>query len=85
MAEKELVGKVTHFFDKIGVAVIELEKHVKDGEEISIEGATTHFTQPITSMQINHKEIKEAKPGDSIGMKMSEKVRPGDHVFRLMG
>jgi len=81
--EKKLIGKVTHYFTNIGVAVIELEDKLKVGDEISIEGATTNFTQKIDSMQIEHKNVKEAKKGDSIGLKVSDRVREGDQVFRL--
>ncbi len=83
MAEKELVGKITHYFDKIGVGVIELSADIKQGDQISVEGATTNFTQPVDSMQVEHQNINEAKSGQSIGMKMSEKVRPGDQVFKV--
>lgn len=83
MAEKELVGKITHFFDKIGVAVIDLSSDLKDGEDISVEGVNTNFTQKVDSMQVEHEKITEAKSGQKVGMKLSEKARPGDEVFRL--
>jgi translation elongation factor EF-1alpha len=81
--EKKLVGKVTHYFTDIGVAVIELEDIVNVGDEISIEGATTNFTQKIESMQIEHKSVEEAKKGDSIGLKVTDRVREGDQVFKV--
>jgi translation elongation factor EF-1alpha len=81
--EKKLIGKVTHYFTNIGVAVIELEDTLKVGDEISIEGATTNFTQKIESMQIEHESVKEAKKGDSIGLKVSDRVREGDQVFKV--
>jgi len=84
MAEKKLVGKITHFFDKIGVGVVELSAGLKQGDMISIEGATTNFTQTVDSMQVEHNVIDEAKSGDAVGMKMIERVRPGDQVFRLV-
>ncbi|MBN2102267.1 MAG: translation elongation factor-like protein [Candidatus Aenigmarchaeota archaeon] len=83
MAEKKLVGKITHFFDKIDVGVVELSANLKQGDMISVEGTTTNFTQTVDSMQVEHERIDEAKKGQSVGMKMLEKVRPGDHVFRL--
>lgn len=82
--EKKLVGKISHYFTKIGVAVIELTDKLSVGDEISIEGASTNFTQKITSMQVEHKEIKEAKKGDSIGMKVDGRVREGDQVFKIV-
>jgi putative protease len=81
--EKKLVGKITHYFTNIGVAVIELEDTLKVGDEISVEGATTNFTQKIESMQIEHKDVEEAKKGDSIGLKVVDRVREGDHVFKV--
>ncbi|UCC91749.1 MAG: translation elongation factor-like protein [Candidatus Aenigmatarchaeota archaeon] len=81
--EKKLVGKITHYFTNIGVAVIELEDTLKVGDEISVEGATTNFTQKIESMQIEHKNVDEAKKGDSIGLKVVDRVREGDQVFKV--
>jgi putative protease len=81
--EKKLVGKITHYFTKIGVAIIELENTLKTGDEISIEGVSTNFTQKIDSMQIEHKNVKEAKKGESIGLKVADKVREGDLVFKI--
>lgn len=80
--EKELIGKITHYFTKIGVAVIDLEAPLAVGDNISVEGATTNFTQTIDSMQIEHKEVKSAKKGDSIGLKMKDRVRSGDNVYK---
>ncbi len=81
--EKKLVGKVTHFFTNINVALIELSDTVKVGENISIEGSTSNFEQKIDSMQINRKDVEGAKKGDAVGIKVRERVRPGDQVFRI--
>ena len=81
--EKKLIGKLTHYFTNIGVAVIELEDTLKVGDEISIEGATTNFTQKVDSMQIQHNSVEEAKKGDSIGLKVVDRVREGDQVFKV--
>ncbi len=81
MGEKKLVGKITHYFSKIGVAVIELSGELKAGDAISIEGPTTNFKQTADSMQIDHKPVPVATKGQDIGMKVSEKVREGDEVF----
>jgi putative protease len=81
--EKELVGRITHFFTAISVAVIELSETIKVGDKVSIEGATTNFEQKIDSMQIHNKAVKEAKSGEAIGIKVKERVREGDQVFRL--
>ena len=81
--EKKLVGKISHYFTKIGVAVIELTDKLSVGDEISIEGASTNFTQKVDSMQIEHKNIEKAKKGDSIGMKVKDRVREGDSVYKV--
>lgn len=83
MAEKKPVGEVTHFFTNINVAVIKLSGTLKAGEKILIEGATTNLEQAADSMQIEHKEVKEAKKGDSIGLKVKDRVREGDKVYRV--
>jgi translation elongation factor EF-1alpha len=82
-AEKKPVGKVTHFFTNISVAVIELSDALKKGDVISIEGATTNFEQKVESMQIHNNPVEEAKAGDAIGVKVKERVREGDQVFRV--
>lgn len=83
MNDKKLVGKVTHYFTKIGVAVIELSSTLKVGDEISIEGTATNVTQKVDSMQIEHKNVSQAKKGESVGLKMVDKVREGDMVFKV--
>jgi translation elongation factor EF-1alpha len=80
--EKE-VGRITHFFTKIGVAVIEITGgSLKVGETIHIKGHTSDFKQTVESMQQEHQQIMEAKKGDSVGMKVEEPVREGDLVFK---
>jgi len=81
--EKKLIGKVTHYYTSIGVAVIELTDELSLGDEISIEGASTNFKQKVESMQIQHKNIKKAKAGDSIGLKVADRVRENDSVYRI--
>lgn len=80
MAE-QLIGKITHFFPKIGVAVINLTGTLRVGNRMHVKGATTDFTQEVDSMQISHQNVDEAKAGESIGMKVDEPVRAGDSVF----
>ena len=79
----EEIGKVTHYFTKIGVAVIELSGDLKVGEKIRIKGATSDFKQKVSSMQIEHEKIEEAKAGQSIGMKVKEHAREGDKVYKV--
>lgn len=81
MEEEREVGFVTHYFSKIGVAVIELTDTLTAGSTIHIKGATSDFTQPVDSMQIEHEQVKEATAGQSIGLKVKEPVREHDKVF----
>ena len=82
MAEK-LVGRVTHHYSRIGVAVIEVIGTIKVGDTIHIKGGTRDFQQEIDSMEIEHQKVEVAKRGESIGLKVIEKVREGDEVFRV--
>lgn len=81
--EGKLIGKITHYFSKIGVAVIELSDTLKVGDTIRIIGGTTDFNQKVESMEIEHEKVKEAKKGDSVGLKVSQKVREGYSVYKL--
>jgi translation elongation factor EF-1alpha len=81
LAEEREVGKVSHYFSKISVAVIELTDTLKVGDMIHIKGATSDFTQKVDSMQIEHVAVPEAKKGESIGMKVQDHVREHDQVF----
>ena len=81
--EEMQVGKITHYFSKIGVAVIEItDGSIKVGDEIRIKGHTSDFKQKVSSMQIEKDKIEIAEPGQSIGMKMNEPVRANDLVYK---
>lgn len=81
--EGKLVGRVTHYFGNIGVAVIELSDSLKAGDTIRIAGGATDFTQAIESMEVDHKKVAEAKSGDSIGLKVNQKVREGYKAYKV--
>lgn len=82
--EGKPIGKVVHYFDKIGVAVIQLESSLKTGETIRIAGGeATDFTQEVDSMEVDHQKIKKAKKGDEVGLKVKEKVREGYKVYKI--
>jgi len=85
MAEEgKLIGRVTHYFDKIGVAVIKLDASLSVGETIRIVGGeATDFTQEVESMEVEHEKIDKAKKGDEVGLKVKEKVREGYKVYKL--
>lgn len=84
MAEKKLIGEITHYFTRIGVAVIELSDDIKIGDKIRIEGATTAFDQVVDSMEIENEKVETATRGQSIGLRVKERVRPADVVYRTM-
>jgi len=79
--KEKLIGKITHYFDKINVAIIELSGVLKIGDRVHIKGSSTDFEQDISSIQIEHENMKKAKKGDAIGLKVDEKVREGDEVL----
>jgi len=81
--EGKLIGKVSHYFGKIGVAVIELSGTLKVGDNIRIAGGEVDFTQVIDSLEIEHEKVEKAKKGDSVGLKISQKVREGYKVYKL--
>ena len=80
----EEIGKITHYFSKIGVGVIEITSgSLKVGDKIRIKGATTDFEQEIDGMQIEHEQVEEAEAGQSIGLRTKEHVREHDVVYKV--
>jgi len=80
---EELIGKVSDYFGKIGVAAIELTGNLKVGDKIHIKGHTTDFEQIVDSIQIDRNPVPEAKAGDSIGIKVKEYCRGKDSVYKV--
>jgi len=80
---KKLIGKITHFFDKIGVGVVELSGGLKIGDKISVEGNESAFEQTIDSMQIDKNPVKAAKAGQAIGLKLAQPVKKNAQVFKV--
>jgi putative protease len=78
------VGKVTHFYDRICVAVLELIGDIKVGETIRIHGRTTNITQRVGSMEIEHQKIQSAGPGAEVAIKVIEPVREGDIIYKVV-
>jgi len=78
----EAIGKVIHFYDKISVAVVRLEKSLKVGDMIQLKGKNGEFEQVVVSMQIDHKNVETAKKGDEVAIKFDQKVREGDLVYK---
>jgi len=80
--EPKPIGTITHFFPNISVAVVELNSTMKQGDKIRIAGHGKEFVQTVKSMQIEHEQVKTAKKGQSIGMKVDEPVKEKDLVFK---
>jgi putative protease len=81
--EGKLIGKVSHYFGNIGVAVIDLSDALKVGDTIRIAGGEVDFTQQVESIEIEHQKVEQARKGDSAGLKVSQKVREGYKVYKL--
>lgn len=83
--ERELVevGRVSHYFGGISVAVVELKAPLAVGDRILIKGSTTDLEQVVESMQIEHEDVQGAEAGQSIGLKVKERVRENDPVYKI--
>ncbi len=83
--KEEKVGFVEHYFDKIAVAAIKLaDGGLAVGDKIHIKGHTTDFEQSVDSIQIEHATVSKADKGADIGVKVKEKVRQHDEVFKVV-
>ena len=80
--DEVLVGKVTHYFSRIGVAVLSLDAGLGEGDQIHIVGRTTDLEGLVDSLEIEHRPVSTALPGDDVAVKVSGKVRGGDRVYR---
>ena len=78
-----VIGKVNEFFARPVVAGIELTAPLKVGDRIHIKGHTTDLTLPIESMQINNVDVSQANAGDNIGIKVTDRARRGDVVYKV--
>ena len=79
------VGRITHFYNKIGVAVVELSGPLQVGDTIHISGHTTDLTQKVESMQMEHQNIQRAENGQGIGLKLNGEVKEKDIVYKVTG
>jgi putative protease len=81
---EEEIGRITHYFSRIGVGVLEITAgELRVGETIHIKGHTTDFYQKVESMQVEHQPVSVARKGDSVGLKVIEPVREHDRVFKV--
>jgi putative protease len=82
-APYEKIGRITHFYSKANVAIVELNAALSKGDKIVIRGSTTNIEQTVDSMEIEHKQIANAQTGQSIGMKVNDRVRENDLVYKV--
>jgi len=75
------IGEITHYFAHIPAGIIKLGGALKKGATIHVKGATTDFTQTVSSLQVDHKDIESGKKGDEVGLEVKDRVREGDEVF----
>ena len=77
------IGKVTHYYDHLNVAVLQLTDRLKVGETIHICGHTTNFTQMVASMEVDHHRVVVVEPGEDVALKVIEPVREHDTIYRV--
>ena len=75
------IGKVTHFYGNIGVAIIELSGKLSKGDKVKFESGKTNFEQTVDSMQMEHRDVDSAKKGDTVGIKVDQKIGDGVEVY----
>ena len=76
------IGVITHYFPKVGVAVVKASALIKNGDKIHVKGHTADFIQVVESMQVEHVQVAEAKSGDEIGMKMAQECHEHDKIYK---
>lgn len=80
---EEAIGTVTHYFARPQVGVIKLSAGVQVGETLHFKGRTTDFQQQVTSLEIEHGRVESAGAGEEVAIQVLDRVRPGDHVYRV--
>jgi putative protease len=83
--EEILAGTVSHYFAQPQVGALKLETELRIGDLLRFRGQTTEFEQKVSSMQIDHEPVEEASPGSEVGIKVLERVRKGDQVYKITG
>jgi U32 family peptidase len=82
--QEKLIGKITHYYNKLGVGIIDLIDQVKINDKIHFKGNITDFEQIVDSMQVEHQEVAVAKSGEVIGLKTIKPVKEQDEVFLVV-
>lgn len=78
------IGEVTHYYNRIGVAVLKIEDGLNVGDTIHILGHTTDFTQQVISMEVEHRKMQAVGAGADVALKVDERVRAGDEVYKVV-
>lgn len=81
MSKDNLIGKVTHWYDKLGVAVIKLNNALKVGDQIKVKRGDEEFIDTVDSMQLDHKLIDSGKKGDEVAVKVSKQAKEGAEIY----
>ncbi len=82
--KKREVGKVSHYFGHVGVMAVDLSEDVHLGDLLHVRGHSEDFTLIVDSLQIEHEPVLQGLPGDSVGIRVTHKVHPGDTVYRVL-
>lgn len=78
------IGKVTHYYDKLGVAIVEvMNQPLKVDDKVKVSGHDKEFTQAVESLQIEHKQVNEVPVGESCGLKLDQPVKEGDILYLI--
>ena len=83
MSKESPIGKVVHWYDKLSVAVIKLNKAIKVGDQIKVKRGDQEFTDTVTSMQLEHESVNSGKKGDEIAVKVSKQAKEGAEVYAV--
>jgi len=83
MLKEKPIGKVVHWYDKLGVAVVKLNKALKVGSQVKVRRGEQEFTDTVTSMQLDHKSVKAGKKGEEVAIKVSQQVKEGAEIYAV--
>lgn len=83
MLKEKPIGKVIHFYDKLSVAVVKLNKALKVGSQVKIRRGDQEFTETIISMQLDHESVKSGKKGEEVAIKVSQQVKQGAELYAV--
>jgi len=81
---EKLIGHISHFYNRISVAVLSLADTLSVGDEVHITGYSTDFIQEVASMEIEHDKVSVVRPGDEVALKVNEPVRKGDAIYKII-